>query len=153
MTSDVVLPKDGETIDPEKMYFPDMSPRVRPFGSRVLVQIRGVKSITDGGIIKVQSRKDAELDNTCVAKVLAVGPLAYKNRNSMEPWSEGHWCSPGEYVFVPKYGGLRWEKPVPRGVKAYSENVQYAIFDDLNIVGSVDDPLEANEVVSSGGRT
>ena len=53
MTSDVVLPKDGETIDPEKMYFPDMSPRVRPFGSRVLVQIRGVKSITDGGIIKV----------------------------------------------------------------------------------------------------
>jgi len=152
MTNVVVLTKDGETIDPEKMYFPEVEPGVRPFGSRVLVQIRGVKSVTSGGIIKVQSRKDAELDNTFVAKVLAVGPLAYKNRNTLEPWSEGTWCGAGEYVFVPKYGGLRWEKPVPRGMEAYSENIQYALLDDLNILGSVSDPLEANEVVYTGGR-
>jgi co-chaperonin GroES (HSP10) len=152
MTNVVVLTKDGETIDPEKMYFPEVPAGVRPFGSRVLVQIRAVRTVTAGGIIKVESRKKTEIDNTCVAKVLAVGPLAYKNRNTLEKWSEGTWCDAGEYVFVPKYGGLRWEKPVPPGVKAFDDTVQYALFDDLNILGSVSDPLEANEVVSSGGR-
>ena len=152
MTNVVVLAKDGEITDPEKMYFPDVEPGVRPFGSRVLVQIRSVRTITAGGIIKVESRKKTESDNTCVAKVLAVGPLAYKNRNTMEKWAEGTWCEAGEYVFVPKYGGLRWEKPVPSGVKAFDETVHYALFDDLNILGSVNDPLEANEVVYTGGK-
>lgn len=152
MTNVVVLTKDGETTDPEKMYFPAVPPGVRPFGSRVLVQIRGVKPTTSGGIFKPTSSQETELDNTCVAKVLSVGPLAYKSRNTMEPWAEGSWCSAGEYVFVPKYGGLRWEKPVPRGMEAYSEKVQFALFDDLNMLAAAEDPLETGEIVHTGGR-
>jgi len=87
---------------------------------------------------------DTQMDNTCVAKVIAMGPLAYKNRNTMEPWAEGRWCEAGEYVFVPKYGGLRWEKSY-KVDDDYIDKVQFAIFDDLNIVGGVNNALNDDD--------
>ena len=121
--------------------FPDVRPNIRPFGSRVLVQIRRPRSHSRGGIEFLDSTKQTELDNTCVAKVLSIGPLAYKNRNTMEPWAEGQWCAPGAFVYVPKYGGVRWEKDAPE-TKGYHDKVQFAIFDDLNIIGEVEVPAE-----------
>ena len=129
----------GQSTD--EQLFPDVPPGIRPFGSRVLVQIRRARTRSKGGIIFSDTTKDTELDNTCVAKVIAIGPLAYKNRNSMEPWAEGRWCDVGDYVFVPKYGGLRWEKPC-KSDNDYGDKVQFAIFDDLNIIGDVEDPLQ-----------
>jgi hypothetical protein len=41
---------------------------------------------------------------------------------------------------VPKYGGLRWELPCS-ATSDYSDKVQFAIFDDLNITGDVKDPF------------
>ncbi len=138
MTSLVVLA--GLSTENEEL-FPKVSPNIRPHGSRILVQIRRVRTKSKGGIIYSDDTKDTKLDNTCVAKVIAVGPLAYKNRNTMEAWPEGAWCKPGDYVFVPKYGGLRWERPC-QATENYSGKVQFAIFDDLNIVGDVENPFE-----------
>lgn len=121
--------------------FPSVEPGIEPFGSRVLVQIRRARTKSKGGIIFADQTKDTELDNTCVAKVIGVGPLAYKNRNTMEPWTEGTWCEAGEFVFVPKYGGIRWEVPCASSDE-YGDKVQFAIFDDLNIIGRVSDPFK-----------
>ena len=88
--------------------FPVIDPNLRPFGSRVLVQIRRARTRSRGGIIFSDQTKDTELDNTCVAKVISVGPLAYRNRNTMELWPEGEWCGIGDFVRVPRYGGDRW---------------------------------------------
>jgi co-chaperonin GroES (HSP10) len=118
-----------------------VNPGVKPFGSRILVQIRAAKSVSAGGIIFTDNTKDTERDNTQVAKVLAIGPLAYKNRNTMEEWPEGAWCAEGQYVFVPKYGGVRFERKVPKGIESFDEAVQFAIIDDLNVIGAVDDPF------------
>jgi len=136
-----VAQKDGRTTEAESKYFPKVNPGFKPFGSRVLVQIRGAKSMSAGGIIFTETTKDTERDNTQVAKVIAIGPLAYRNRNTMEPWPEGSWCAVGEYVYVPKYGGIRFERKVPPGVQAYDDYVQFAVFDDLNLIGDVEDPL------------
>lgn len=141
MAQIAVVQNDGRTTEAESKYFPKVSPGFRPFGSRVLVQIRSAKSMSAGGIIFTDTTKDTERDNTQVAKVLAVGPLAYRNRGTMEPWPEGSWCSAGEYVFIPKYGGIRFERKVPSGVDAYDDHVQFAVIDDLNVIGIVDDPL------------
>jgi co-chaperonin GroES (HSP10) len=138
MTKSVVS-ADQHTESEE--LFPQVNPNIRPFGSRILVQIRRARTKSKGGIIFSDQTKDTELDNTCVAKVISIGPLAYKNRNTMEPWPEGAWCKPGDYVFVPKYGGLRWERPC-KATDAYGDKVQFAIFDDLNITGDVEDPFE-----------
>lgn len=117
--------------------FPDANPGITPFGSRVLVQIRSPKTKTASGIILDNGSRDTEKWNTQVAKVISVGALAFKNRNSMESWPEGSWCGPGDYVRVAKYGGDRWEVPLPNG-----ETALFVIFNDLDIIGQViGDPL------------
>lgn len=128
----------------EAVLFPKMEPGIEPFGSRVLVQVRRVRTRRKSGLYMTKEATDTQLDNTCVAKVIAVGPLAYKNRNTMENWAEGSWCKAGEYVFVPKYGGLRWERAY-KVDDDYIDKVQFAIFDDLNITGSVKDALNDDD--------
>lgn len=123
--------------------FPAAEPGVQPFGSRVLVQIRTPKSKTAGGIILHNESKDTEKWNTQVAKVVAVGPLAFKNRTTQENWPEGSWCSDGDFVRVPKYGGDRWEVPLgTRGADGGVQTAMFVIFNDLDLIGRVTaDPL------------
>jgi co-chaperonin GroES (HSP10) len=117
--------------------FPNAEPGIIPFGSRVLVQIRSPKTKTASGIILDNGSRDTEKWNTQVGKVVSVGALAFKNRNSMESWPEGSWCKAGDYVRVAKYGGDRWEVPLENG-----ESALFVIFNDLEIIGQVTgDPL------------
>ena len=117
--------------------FPAVDAGVQPFGSRVLVQIRTPRKVTKGGIILATDTKDTEKWNTQVAKVISMGSLAYKNRNTQEQWPEGQWCQPGDFVRVPKYGGDRWEVPLTK-----DDSAMFVIFNDLDIIGKVNgDPL------------
>ena len=73
--------------------------------------------------------------------MVSVGPLAFKNRNTMEQWPEGSWCKVGEFVRVPKYGGDRWEVPLSNKM-GDNESAMFVIFNDLDIIGQVTgDPL------------
>jgi len=121
--------------------FPAADAGVQPFGSRVLVQIRTPKTKTAGGLILHSESRDTEKWNTQVARVVSVGPLAFKNRDTMQSWPEGSWCNPGDFVRVPKYGGDRWE--VPLGMRdGNNESAMFVIFNDLDIIGQVTgDPL------------
>jgi len=121
--------------------FPAADAGVQPFGSRVLVQIRTPKTKTAGGLILHSESRDTEKWNTQVARVVSVGPLAFKNRDTMQSWPEGSWCKPGDFVRVPKYGGDRWE--VPLGMRdGNNESAMFVIFNDLDIIGQVTgDPL------------
>jgi co-chaperonin GroES (HSP10) len=123
----------------EAMYeaFPEANPGIVPFGSRILIQIRTPKTKTASGIIIDNGSRDTERWNTQIGKVVSVGALAFKNRNTMEFWPEGSWCGPGDYVRVPKYGGDRWEVPLASG-----DSALFVIFNDLDIIGQVTgDPL------------
>lgn len=111
--------------------FPLVEPGIVPFGSRVMVQIRRAKSQTKSGIFIPEEARKTEASNTQVARVAAIGPLAYKNRNTMESWPEGHWCQIGDFVRTPKYGGDRWT------VKYNDEEIEFVIFNDLDIIGKV----------------
>lgn len=118
--------------------FPACDPGVEPYGSRVLVQIRTPKKKTAGGIILTTETRETDAWNTQIAKVLVVGKLAFKNRSTMEPWPEGSWCSPGDFVRVPKYGGDRWTVKTADG----EDEALLVIFNDLDIIGKVTgDPL------------
>ena len=69
--------------------------------------------------------------------MVAVGELAFKNRNTMTSWPEGSWAVEGDYVRVPKYGGDRWTVLADTGDEAL-----FVIFNDLDLVGKVTgDPL------------
>ena len=126
-------------------FFPEVSAGMTPFGSRILVQIRGVKEKMNQFLFVPEKTQEIQRDNTQVAKVIAVGPLAYKSRDTMKDWPEGAWCKPGDFVWLPKYGGDRFEvtlpKPLHHAKYGKVEKVQFAIFDDLNILTHVPDPL------------
>lgn len=135
---DYVLNKVEYAYDSIDEAFPPVDPGVVPFGSRVVVQIRAPKKKTKGGIILTDDTKDTEMWNTQVAKVIAIGELAFKNRNTQEPWPEGSWCQPGDFVRVPKYGGDKWS--IRHGDD--DTEILFVIFNDLDLIGKVSgDPL------------
>lgn len=110
--------------------FPPVDPGTKPTGNRVLVQIRTPKKKSAGGIILIEEAQETELWNTQVAKVIAIGPTAFKNQDTLEPWPEGAWFNVGDYVRCPKWGGDRWQVPVPET----KDNALFVIFpeDDIN---------------------
>ena len=114
--------------------FPAVDPGAKPLGARVLVQLRRTKdTTTSAGIILVQETKETEKWNNMVAKVVEIGPLAFKKRDTMEPWPEGSWCEVGDYLRVPKWGGDRWEVPVPDE----DEPALFMILNDHEIIAKV----------------
>lgn len=118
--------------------FPEADPGVIPFGNLVLVQIRSPKKTTTSGIILHTETTATEKWNTQVAKIIALGPVAFKNRSTLEPWPEGDWCHEGDFVRVAKYGGDRWEVPIND-----DDSAMFVIFKDTELIGKVtNDPLK-----------
>jgi co-chaperonin GroES (HSP10) len=122
--------------------FPVVDPGAKPLGGRILVQLRRTKKKTTGaGIILVEETKETEKWNNMVAKVLMIGPLAFKNRDTMQPWPEGSWCEVGDYIRVPKWGGDRWEVKVP-GEDDLEDPALFMILNDHEVIATVTgDPL------------
>ncbi len=135
--------------------FPAVDPGVEPYGSLVLIQIRQPMSTTAGGIILTDDNQRTEHDNTQVAVVRALGPIAFHNRTEMKPWPEGAWCRVGDFVRVPKYQGDRFSVQFPvtervrdpetgkdEPVTTIHECV-FVLFKDLSLLGRYTaDPLE-----------
>ena len=123
--------------------FPAVDPGIKPVGGRVLVQFKQApKETTSSGIILVQETKETEKWNTQVAKVVSFGQLAFKKRDTMEPWPEGAWCEVGQYVRVPKWGGDRIAVPF---LNKYGEEEEalFAVFNDHEVISIVTgDPLK-----------
>jgi co-chaperonin GroES (HSP10) len=100
--------KDEPDLRSEAECFPDVDPGVEVVGDRVLVQLRREKTTSKGGIILVDETKQTLRFNETVAKVVQIGPLAYKNLEDLSPWVEGPWCKEGDLVRTIKYGGDRF---------------------------------------------
>ena len=122
--------------------FPLVDPGAKPLGARVLVQLRRTKkTVTSMGIVLVSETKETEKWQNMVAKVIEIGPLAFKKRDTMEPWPEGSWCEVGDYLRVPKWGGDRWEVPVP-GEASEEDPALFMVLNDHEIIAKLTgDPL------------
>jgi len=132
----------SDSFDPEGAQaladaFPDVDPNSVPLGARILVQLRRTANTTKSGIVLVEETKETVKWNNQVAKVVSMGPLAFKNRETMKDWPEGAWVQPGDYVRVPRWGGDRIEIPVKNDAP-----VIFVIFSDHEIISKVPgDPL------------
>jgi co-chaperonin GroES (HSP10) len=116
--------------------FPVVNPGATPLGGRILVQLRRTKKKTSGsGIILVEETKETEKWQNMVAKVIHVGPLAFKHRDTMQSWPEGSWCDPGDFIRVPKWGGDRWEVEVPG--QPDEDPALFAVFNDHEMIAKV----------------
>lgn len=99
---------DEPDLRSEQECFPDVDPGVEILGDRVLVQLRREKVTSKGGIILVDETRQTLRFNETVAKVISIGPLAYKSPDDLTPWVEGPWCKVGDLVRTIKYGGDRF---------------------------------------------
>jgi len=135
----------GKAFDDAEMAwaFPSVDPGAKPLGGRILVQLRRAKKkATKAGIILVTETKETEKWQNMVAKVIEIGPLAFRKRDTMEPWPEGSWCQPGDYIRVPKWGGDRWEVKVP-GEDDLEDPALFMILNDHEVIAKVTgNPLE-----------
>ena len=137
-------PVAGEAADLQGA-FPAVDPGAKPLGARILVQLRRTKKkATSAGIILVEETREAEKWNNMVAKVIEIGPLAFKKRDTMEPWPEGSWCEVGDYLRVPKWGGDRWDVDVP----GEEEPALFMVLNDHEVIAKITgNPLEMKALV------
>lgn len=121
-------------------FFPKIDPGVMPAGSLLLVQIRTPKTKSRHGIIMVNESKEIEEWNTQIGRLVAIGPLAFRNRTSGKLWKEGAWAKVGDFIRVARWGGDRWRAPIPGRP---DEKAMFLIANDLDMVGLVTgDPLD-----------
>lgn len=103
-----VKQKEEPDLRTEEECFPFVDHGVDVAGDRVLVQLRREKTTSKGGIILVDETRQTIKFNETVAKVIQVGPLAYRNLDDLSYWIEGPWCKEGDLVRTIKYGGDRY---------------------------------------------
>ena len=125
--------KDNYTL---QQAFPPVDPGAKPYGDRVLVQLRNVKQVSEGGILLPHETQDQNKWMTSIGKVIAVGPLAFKDRTTLDPWPEGVWAKPGDFVRCPKHGGDRWEFPIDPS-DSNSEMARFVIYRDRELIGEI----------------
>lgn len=128
-----------EAVQKLEEAFPIVDPEVQPLGGRVLVQLRRTAKKTKSGLFIVEETAQTVKWNQQVAKVVALGPLAFRNRETLEQWKEGAWVKEGDFVRVPRWNGDRIEVRV----KDSEDPVVFVVFNDHELICKVNgDPLQ-----------
>lgn len=118
--------------------FPDVDPNYEPLGKLVLLQIRLAHGkIKNSDLVLPPEVIEAMQQNTQVAKVISLGHLAYRDNRTGQPWPEGAWVKPGDFIRVPRYGGDRWEVKWKDGV------IPFLTLKDYEVSGRIPRPLDA----------
>lgn len=122
--------------------FPNVASGHKPYGTRVIVQLRSAKIKSKGGIILLSEAQETEKWNTQVGKVVAIGPVAFMNRETLKPWPEKAWCKIGTFVRIPKYNQDKWE------VLHEDSSVLFMLIKDIDLLAEVDcNPLEVKAYI------
>jgi co-chaperonin GroES (HSP10) len=103
--------KNDQWISGDEDNVSDPSPLPTIPGYNVLVRPVSIKAKTKGGILLPDSTVDDMSYLTTVGKVLAVGNLAYQDKDK---FPSGSWCEVGDYVCYGKHAGV---KMIYKGVK------------------------------------
>lgn len=107
---------------------PDPNPMPQVCGYYLLVKPLKAKEKV-GSILLPDQVKDDVQQLTNVARVLAVGPEAYKGERFAEPW-----CKVGDYVVFQKF----------RGSKILVQNIPVTLIADDEVLMVVESPEEIN---------
>lgn len=118
--------------------FPEVPVGIKPLGARVLVQLRLTREKTSGGIVIPRATREFNDSIAQFAKIVGVGPLAFCNRSTGQPWPEGVWAQVGDIVRVPKYGGDRMARETKDGL------IVFVLFDDHLVGACIDDKVLTN---------
>lgn len=111
--------------------FPKIDHQRGPLLSNYLVQVRRAKNTSKGGIALPDDVRRSEASNTTVARVVALGPLCFKDPKTLSPWPEGPSFEIGDYLQIPRYGGSRFSVPWK------DEEIDFVLFDHLQQLAKI----------------
>ena len=103
-----------------------------PMGWKILIQPNQTKSKTKRGIILPSKAKESEAYLTAHGEVLAIGELAYRDRNTGERWKLHATPKVGDKVTYGKYAGQ----------KLIINNVRMLLLNDDEITSVLSDSAE-----------
>jgi co-chaperonin GroES (HSP10) len=119
--------KNDLWIEPKETPDPNILPELPGF--HILVRPISVKSETKGGILLPDSTKEDISYLTTVGKVLAIGDIAYLDK---ERFPTGDWCQVGDHVCYGKHAGI----------KLFYQGVRLILLYDDQIIMKVIDPKD-----------
>lgn len=123
------------TEEEKKLRFPFVNPGIKPCGTRILLQVRSPVAKTKGGIVLPEDIAETELFLTQTAMVRELGPVAFRDRKTLEPWPEGAWVQPGMFIRMPKYNQDKWWVEFDRPGFAYKSKALFMLINDLDVLG------------------
>ena len=104
----------------------------RPMNWKVLIQPNDIKAETKGGILLPDKVKENEQILTAHGTVMAVGELAYRERETGERWKQEIVPQVGDKVTYGKYAGQ----------KIVVNNVRFLLLNDDEITAILPDGVE-----------
>lgn len=133
-TSKPIKIRQSDSFTKEELLeaFPDVDPGHKPLGSRVIVQLQTAQNKSKGGIILTHNDQETQKWNTQVGKVRAIGPVSFRNRDTLQAWPEGAWLQEGDFVRVPKFNQDKWE------VEYNGSLVLFMLINDIDLLAKVD---------------
>ena len=120
-------------ITDDEVSDPDVLPELP--GYHILIRPLSVRSETKGGIIMPDSLKDDIQYLTTVGRVAKVGELAYRDK---QKFSEGAWCSKGDFVCYGKHTGQKF----------LYKGIRYLLIYDDQVIMKISDPSEVDPLYS-----
>lgn len=117
--------------------FPSVAHNRDPLLSNYLVQVRRAKSKTKGGLYIPEEARKAEASNCTVGKVVAIGPLCFKDPKTLEAWPEGASFKIGDYLQIPRFGGFRFAVKYRSTEDKTMEEIDFVLFDHLQQLAKI----------------
>tara|TARA_B100001094_G_scaffold142606_1_gene138175 strand:+ start:212 stop:637 length:426 start_codon:yes stop_codon:yes gene_type:complete len=117
--------KNDMWISEEDKANPDVLPELP--GYHVLIRPVSIKEKTKGGILLPNSTKEDMAYLTTVGEVVALGDLAY---NDKDKFPKGPWCSVGDFVCYGKHAGQ----------KIKYKSLKYILLFDDQVIMKVESP-------------
>ena len=108
-------------------HFPEVDSGLEVLGGGILIQGKFIPQKSRGGIIITENTRKMDSYDVMIGKVVGIGPLAYKNKETLEPWKEGPWCKIGDIVSIPRTGS-RYSKRFPDG-----EEIHFVLVGDTEV--------------------
>ena len=126
------LPND-QWITDNNVDDPEVLPKIP--GYHILVRPLAVRSETKGGILMPDRLVDDIQHLTTVGRVVKIGELAYKDKHK---FSEGSWCSEGDFVCYGKHTGQKF----------LYKGVRYLLIYDDQVIMKISDPSDVDPMYS-----
>lgn len=114
--------------------FPEADLKELPLGDNIIVQLRSAPKKIGSIYLSVETQEVQSYAGT-VGKVIAVGPLAFhffSNDEDYKPWPTGPWYEVGDFVRLPRHGGVR----------VSSDDVDFVVIAANQVLSKLIDPLK-----------